>query len=200
MQLHGMVLWTGVVLAAGAAAQTPSSSAQVPPGTPTIRTETKLVLVDAVVTDKKGNYIKDLSIKDFKVLEDDKQQTVKTFSFGSDPTAPVDNRRRHLVLFFDLASMDVGDQMRARQEAAKFIDGSAGPDRLIAIVNFGGSLQIAQNFTDDVAPCHRHPAVLHRRVRLRGRHPGTGQHQALLRQRHLPHRRCVMPPGVLRAW
>ena len=150
MQLHGMVLWTGVVLAAGAAAQTPSSSAQVPPGTPTIRTETKLVLVDAVVTDKKGNYIKDLSIKDFKVLEDDKQQTVKTFSFGSDPTAPVDNRRRHLVLFFDLASMDVGDQMRARQEAAKFIDGSAGPDRLIAIVNFGGSLQIAQNFTDDV--------------------------------------------------
>jgi len=30
------------------------------------RTETKQVLVDAVVTDKKGNYVPDLSQKDFK--------------------------------------------------------------------------------------------------------------------------------------
>jgi hypothetical protein len=33
----------------------------------TIRTETRLVLVDTVVTDKKGNYIRDLAQKDFKV-------------------------------------------------------------------------------------------------------------------------------------
>jgi hypothetical protein len=39
-----------------------------------IRTETKLVLVDTVVTDKKGNYIHDLEAKDFKVWEDNKEQ------------------------------------------------------------------------------------------------------------------------------
>jgi VWFA-related protein len=150
MQYRG-IWWAGILLAAGAAAQTPPASAPVQTATPTtIRTETKLVLVDAVVTDKKGNYIHDLTQKDFKVLEDEKQQNVKTFSFGADPMAPNDSRRRYMVLFFDLASMEPGDQIRARQEAAKFIDGFAGPDKLVAVVNFGGSLQTVANFTDDV--------------------------------------------------
>jgi hypothetical protein len=43
--------------------------------------------------------------------------------------------------------MDPAMQLQARQAAAKFIDANAGPSRLMAIVNFGGSLQIAQNFT-----------------------------------------------------
>ena len=46
----------------------------------TIKVETRLVLVDTIVTDKKGNYITDLQQKDFKVLEDDKEQPVKSFS------------------------------------------------------------------------------------------------------------------------
>ncbi len=147
MPLRNMVLW-GLVAAAGATAQNPPAAAPAP-GTPTIRTETKLVLVDAVVTDKKGNYVRDLEMKDFKIYEDDKQQTVKTFSFGTDPAAPNSAHRHYMVLFFDNSSMEMADQMRARQEAAKFIDANAGPDRLIAVVNFSGTLQVAQNFTDD---------------------------------------------------
>jgi VWFA-related protein len=114
-----------------------------------IRTETRLVLVDAVVTDKQGNYVRDLTGKDFRVWEDNKEQAVKTFSFGSDPASPTNLRNRYIVLFFDNSTMDVGHQMQARQAALKFIDANAGPDRLMAIVNFGGSLQIAQNFTSD---------------------------------------------------
>src|SRR5213592_4018826 len=34
-----------------------------------IKRESKLVLVDSVVTDKKGNYIRDLTQNDFKVFE-----------------------------------------------------------------------------------------------------------------------------------
>ena len=41
--------------------------------------------------------------------------------------------------------------MRARQEAAKFIDANTAPNRLVAIVDFGGSVRIAQNFTADAA-------------------------------------------------
>src|SRR5215831_15817310 len=70
-------------------------------GPPTIRTETRLVLVDAVATDKKGAYVTDLEMKDFKVWEDGKEQTLKTFSMGSNPAAPVQERRRYMVLFFD---------------------------------------------------------------------------------------------------
>ena len=45
--------------------------------------------------------------------------------------------------------MNPGDQVRARQAAARFIDNNAGPNRLMAVVNFGGAVQIAQNFTAD---------------------------------------------------
>ena len=53
---------------------------------PVIRTESRVVLVDAVVTDKKGNYVHDLTQKDFKVFEDGKEQGVTSFSFGNDPS------------------------------------------------------------------------------------------------------------------
>jgi VWFA-related protein len=114
-----------------------------------IRTETKLVLVDTVVTDKKGNYVHDLTAKDFKVWEDNKEQTIKSFSFEADPASPSNSQPRYLVLFFDNASMNLTDQAQARKAATQFIDHNAGPNRLMAIVNYGGSIQIAQNFTAD---------------------------------------------------
>jgi len=115
-----------------------------------IRTETKLVLVDAVVTDKKGDYVHNLTAKDFKVFEDNKEQQVKSFSFEADPARTNSSQPRYIVLFFDNSTMDIGDQARARQAAVSFIQANAGPNRLMAVVNFGGSVQVAQNFTSDV--------------------------------------------------
>src|SRR5580658_447487 len=132
------------------AAQTPASpQAQTPPGG-AIKAETREVRVDVVVTDKKGNYVQDLTTNDFRLYEDDKQQTINSFSFGADPNAPIEAKRHYMVLFFDNSSMDLGDQPRARAAAGKFIDAYSGPDRVMAIVNFGGTLQFAQNFTMDV--------------------------------------------------
>jgi VWFA-related protein len=119
------------------------------PSSAVIRTETKLVLVDAVVTDKKGAYVHNLSAKDFKVFEDNKEQQVKTFSFEADPASPSNSQPRYIVLFFDNSTMNLSDQGLARKAAVNFIQANAGPNRLMAIVNFGGSLQIAQNFTTD---------------------------------------------------
>jgi len=126
-----------------------SQQAQTPAGG-AIKAETREVRVDVVVTDKKGNYVQDLTTNDFRVYEDDKQQPINSFSFGADPNAPIEAKRHYMVLFFDNSSMDLGDQPRARAAAGKFIDAYAGPDRVMAIVNFGGSLQFAQNFTMDV--------------------------------------------------
>src|ERR1700693_513955 len=122
-----------------ARAQAPADSGAV------LRTETKLVLVDSVVTDKKGNYVHDLEAKDFRVFEDNKEQQIKSFSFEAGKSAP--NLKHYLVLFFDNSTMDFGDQARARQAASKFIDTNGGPNRLMAIANFCGARQIAQNFT-----------------------------------------------------
>jgi|HubBroStandDraft_6_1064221.scaffolds.fasta_scaffold43383_1 VWFA-related protein len=118
---------------------------------PVVRSETRLVRVDVIVTDKKGNYIHDLSAKDFKVYDDNKQQEVANFSFGADPNSPAAGERRYTVLFFDDASMDSSDQPRARAAAVKFIDANVAPDRALAVVEFTGALRITQNFTTDAA-------------------------------------------------
>lgn len=124
-----------------------SSNAQ--ENAPPFHVESRLVLVDTVVTDKKNNYIRDLTQKDFKVWEDGKEQSITSFSYeeanASNPAA----KPRYMVLFFDNSTMNITDQMQARQAAVKFIDANAGPDRLIAIAEFGGTVAISQNFTAD---------------------------------------------------
>lgn len=146
MNIRRTVCFAALLVAAVyplARAQAPVDSGAV------IRTETKLVLVDTVVTDKKGNYIRDLDAKNFRVYEDNKEQEIKSFSFEAGSAAPSNPRKHYLVIFFDNSTMGYGEQARARAAAAKFIDTNGGPGRLMSIVNFGGSLQIAQNFTDD---------------------------------------------------
>ena len=126
-------------------------STQADTGNPGVfHAETRLVLVDSVVTDKKGNYVKDLTQKDFKVWEDGKEQSVTSFSYEESAGSPTNARPHYLVLFFDNSTMDRGDQAQAREAAAKFIDANAGPDRLIAVAEFGGTVHISQNFTADV--------------------------------------------------
>lgn len=70
-------------LSVPAAAQAPSTDASQQPG-PAVKVESRLTLVDAVVTDKKGNYVHDLTQNDFKLYEDNKEQKVTSFSFGAD--------------------------------------------------------------------------------------------------------------------
>ena len=152
----------GAWLAAGAMCAIPAPSrAQEQPAPPppqaaspaepqpavVIKKESKLVLVDSVVTDKKGNYIRDLTQNDFKVFEDNKEKQVSSFSAGADAATQSNGQRRYLILFFDNSTMAAPDQIQARSAATKFIAANAGPDRLMAVVDFGGSLRIVQNFT-----------------------------------------------------
>jgi VWFA-related protein len=114
-----------------------------------LRTESNLVNLDVVVTDKKGNYVHDLKIGDFKVFEDNKQQSVSNFLFGADPAAPESAHRHYTILFMDNSTMDFGDQSQARKAALQFVDASADKDHIMAVVEFGGSVTITQNFTWD---------------------------------------------------
>src|SRR5207249_3228848 len=110
-----------------------------------IKKESKLVLVDSVVTDKKGNYIRDLTQNDFKVFEDNKEQQVSTFSTGADAATQANGQRRYLILFFDNSTMAAPDQIQARNAAKKFIEANAGPDRLMPVVDSGGFALTQEN-------------------------------------------------------
>ena len=135
-------------LFSGVAAQgqsAPASSGAVD----TIKVESRVVLVDTVVTDKKGNYIRDLAASDFKIWEDGKEQAVSSFSREEANSDPSRASKHYLVLFFDDTTMEFADQAKARDAATKFIASNTAPNRLIAVVEFGGMVRIAQNFTAD---------------------------------------------------
>ena len=117
-----------------------------PQTTQVIQTETREVLVDAIVTTKNGAYVRDLTAKDFRVSQDGKEQAVKGFTAES---ASATAQPRSLVLFFDETSMEARDQIQVRQAAASFIDAEAGPNHMMAVVTFNGSVRIVQNFTNN---------------------------------------------------
>ena len=135
-----MGLFAGLALALSVGAQEPQQGSTA--NLPVIRTETRVVLVDAVVTDKKGGYVPDLTQKDFKVYEDGKEQQIKSFSFEADPNSPVANQKHYMMLLFDNSHMDNSGQMRAREAAIKFVDANGGPNRYMAVANFSGTLDI----------------------------------------------------------
>src|SRR5579863_3073571 len=85
----------------------------------TIQTETRVVLVDAIVTAKNGAYVRDLGQKDFRIWEDNKEQTVKSFALEDKAEA---SQQRSLILFFDQSSMEATDQIPVLQSASRFID------------------------------------------------------------------------------
>jgi len=126
------------------AATTETQALQV---SPTIKKESRLVLVDTVVTDKKGKYLHDLTKNDFRVFEDNKEQTIVSFSSGADAATPQDPQKHYLVLFFDNSSMALPDQISARAAATKFIESNAAPDHLMAVVEYTGVIRVVQNFT-----------------------------------------------------
>lgn len=151
LRLFAIVMAVAVVQFSVGVVRAQQQNADAPaPNVPIIKVESRVVLVDTVVTDKSGNYLRDLTMKDFKVWEDNKEQVITSFSFEDDGASPTKAQKQYLVLFFDNSTMDAGDQGRARQAAAQFIDANAGPNRLIAVVDFGGSVRISQNFTADV--------------------------------------------------
>jgi VWFA-related protein len=130
-----------------------------------IRSEANVVLVDVIVTDKHGNDLSSLKQNDFHVFEDGKEQPITSFSYearnrtaaagrpeygGQNASAANANpRRRFMVLFFDDSNMSPGQQLYERQEAVKFVENTASPFRLFAVVDFDGAIKLTQDFTDN---------------------------------------------------
>jgi VWFA-related protein len=137
--LNGRILWA-MFLATFCCAY---SAAQ---QTPVIQTETREVLVDAIVTTKNGAYVRELTAKDFHLSQDGKDQNIKGFSLESASAA---TQPRSLVLFFDETSMEPRDQVQVRQAASSFIDAEAGANHRIAVITFNGSARVVQNFTNN---------------------------------------------------
>ena len=120
---------------------------------PVIRGGTKVVLVDVVVTDKKGSSLQGLTAKDFRIWEDGKEQTIQSLSLegvAEGVSGSASARTNSTVLVLDYGGMTIPDQSRARTAALKFIDANSRPNHPMAVANlYRNVVLVVQSFTED---------------------------------------------------
>lgn len=143
------------------ASQSPPSSAQLPG--PPLRVTTRLVQVNVVVLDKKGQAISDLKQADFELTEQGKAQTISAFSIESNlkaigraealPPNTFSNMparsgasQNLTILLFDTLNTAITDQMSAKAEVMRFLADIQPQDR-VAIYGLGNSLRVLHDFT-----------------------------------------------------
>ena len=86
---------------------------------PTFRTDIDLISFGVTVSDRKGNYITDLTADDFEIIEEGQRQTIKVFARGDDTeTAP----EMHVGLLFDTSGSMGQDIQLSRSAAVKFLN------------------------------------------------------------------------------
>src|SRR5258707_11042793 len=154
---------------AGACPQASSSSGQ--PSQPdvyqsqtTLKASTRLVVVDVVATDSKGQPVSDLKAEDFIMLEDGKTQKLSNFSFQHPGTAPalvrpqlhanvVTNAPQYQssslnVILFDSINGELISQAYAEDQLAKFF-AATELDRPVAIFALESRLKLLHDFPTD---------------------------------------------------
>jgi VWFA-related protein len=131
----------------------------------TLRTNTRLVVVDVVATDSKGQPIPDLKAADFTLLEDSKPQKISGFAFehpGSNlgqaaqiqlPSSVVTNAPKFQsnslnIILFDTVNGDFAEHAYARDQLLKFLN-SAELERPVAIFALQTQLTLLHDFTTD---------------------------------------------------
>ena len=129
-----------------------------------LRMNTRLVVVDVVVTDSKGQPVSDLKAEDFTLLEAGKPQTISGFSYQH-PMGPSTTRTLQLppsvvsnapqyksnslnVILFDALNGELTSQAYARDQLAKFFS-TATLDRPVAIFVLERQLRLLHDFTTD---------------------------------------------------
>jgi VWFA-related protein len=138
---------------------------------PTIKLQTELVEVRAVVTDRQGQVVSGLKKEDFELLENGKPQEVSFFSIArvagdenrpSTPGTPAaDNTDasrtsrerlseapvRTVVLFVDNLHLSASSLLQVKQALRRFIDEQLTEQDMVALVSSSGTLGLVEQFT-----------------------------------------------------
>src|SRR6476659_3426673 len=108
--------------------------------TPTFRTGIDLATFGVTVVDRKGEYLTNLTLDDFEVLEDGQKQTIKYFARGTD----IENGpEMHVGLLFDTSGSMTDDIKLSRSAAVKFLNTLSGAQDL-TLVDFDTEVRVAK--------------------------------------------------------
>jgi VWFA-related protein len=130
-----------------------------------LKVEAPSVIVDAIVTDKKGRHASDLTAEDFRVYEDDAPQKIVTFvppvieaapSTAEPPPAGPTVKRgldlarvRFITLVMDLGDLQPASVKRATDAAILYLEKNVAAEDYVAIYWIDESLHVAVPFTRD---------------------------------------------------
>jgi VWFA-related protein len=151
-----------VVVSAAAVAQEPAEHRGA------VRAEARVerVIVDAYVTDRRSNPIRDLSVEDFRATIDDIGAEVESaewisldspeaplpFAGPNDAVGGIQFAPGRLLIFFFQTDMFVPSRLRGSMrmaiQARRFLDTLAPTDR-VAVLSFDSHLKLRQDFTSD---------------------------------------------------
>jgi VWFA-related protein len=134
------VMVAGVTLAARQAPQPQPSATPPPPDTPRLRISTTLVEIDAVVTDRQGRHVTDLTPEDFELIQDGRPQKISSVRYVStDARGPAtggdDDVRRTVAIVIDSLNMSFASMAYTRQALLRFVDTQIEPGDRVAVVN-----------------------------------------------------------------
>jgi len=157
------------LLTAGALGQQTTDKAKVAPNSasqPVLKVKTRLVIVDVVARNSKGEPITDLKPEDFTITEDGKPQHISTFSFQHPdstsrplraPVLPPNtfNNLPHYqpngalnVLLLDALNTTTLNQVYARESMIKLLE-KLPQGQPMAVYLLGNRLRLVQDFTSD---------------------------------------------------
>ena len=108
--------------------------------TPTFRTGIDLATFGVTVVDRKGEYLTNLTLDDFEVLEDGQKQTIKYFARGAD----IENGpEMHVGLLFDTSGSMTEDIKLSRSAAVKFLN-TLSDAKDMTLVDFDTEVRVAK--------------------------------------------------------
>jgi VWFA-related protein len=140
---RGIIAATAACLLAAGQAGAQTTATQPPDPTPRFRSSVDLVSVAAVVRDRKGRFVSDLSRDDFVVVEGGQEKRIVGFDREED--GPV-----RIALLFDISgSMRVGSKAVDAQQAARHVFSALRPGDKAALFSFDTRLQQVHGFTTD---------------------------------------------------
>jgi len=124
--------------------QPPPQPSATPPPEPedveTLKTETDLVTVPLIATDRNGLYITDLRQEEFKISEDGVAQEIAFFGKVSAPF--------HVVLMLDTSSSTQDKLPLIQKAASAFVDQLQPADR-VKVISFDDRIRDLNEFTNN---------------------------------------------------
>lgn len=111
-----------------------------------IKLKADLVALDATVTDKNGNFIRNLKAEDFTVYEDDAPQRLEFFEANE---AAALTRPLAVVVLIDASGSIKPEEILRQREATESFMKLVRPESLFAVVAFNSEARVLQDFTSE---------------------------------------------------